>query len=119
MIYRSAPIDAGSIVREPATVNDSASRLRDRKRCEGLVPANTGHCDPYTGARACVTVNGAYTDWSDIRRGVRQGCVASPRLFNLYMDSCLYDLKEYEYGLRTDELINAVRCDCVVCSSER
>ncbi|GBP72288.1 hypothetical protein EVAR_24856_1 [Eumeta japonica] len=44
------------------------------------------------------------TDWFDIRRGVRRGCVASPWLFNLFMDSCLYDLKEYERGLRIDEL---------------
>ncbi|GBP80944.1 hypothetical protein EVAR_56582_1 [Eumeta japonica] len=31
-------------------------------------------------------------------------CVASPWLFNLFMDSCLYDLREYECGLRMDEL---------------
>ncbi|GBP77341.1 hypothetical protein EVAR_54713_1 [Eumeta japonica] len=49
-------------------------------------------------------INGLYTDWFDIRRGVRQGCVASPWLFNLFMDSCLYDLKQYECGLRMNEL---------------
>ncbi|GBP82341.1 hypothetical protein EVAR_90976_1 [Eumeta japonica] len=34
---------------------------------------------------------------------VRQRCVASPWLFNLLMDSCLYDVKEYECGLRMNE----------------
>ncbi|GBP91983.1 hypothetical protein EVAR_59377_1 [Eumeta japonica] len=53
-------------------------------------------------------MNGAYTDWFDIRRGVGQECVASPCLFNLLMDSCLYDLKEYECRLRMDEL--SVEC---------
>ncbi|GBP28760.1 hypothetical protein EVAR_19802_1 [Eumeta japonica] len=37
-------------------------------------------------------------------RGVRQGCVASLWLFNPFVDSCLYDLKECEYRLRMDEL---------------
>ncbi|GBP15443.1 Mini-chromosome maintenance complex-binding protein [Eumeta japonica] len=37
-----------------------------------------------------------------VARCVRQGCLALPWLFNLFMDSCLYDLKEYECGLRMD-----------------
>ena len=45
----------------------------------------------YKDSSACVRINGAYTDWFCISRGVRQGCVASPWLFNLYMDSCLTD----------------------------
>ncbi|GBP20549.1 hypothetical protein EVAR_78928_1 [Eumeta japonica] len=49
----------------------------------------------YRGSSACVKINGTYTDWFDIRSGVRQACVASPWLFNLFMDICLYDLKEY------------------------
>ncbi|GBP35813.1 hypothetical protein EVAR_27733_1 [Eumeta japonica] len=53
---------------------------------------------------ACVRINEAYTDWFDIDRGIRQGCVASPWLFSLSMDNYLYDLKEYESGLRMDEL---------------
>ncbi|GBP20992.1 hypothetical protein EVAR_9566_1 [Eumeta japonica] len=47
----------------------------------------------------CVRINGTYTDWFDIRRGDKQGCATSPWLFNLFMDSCLYDLKEYECRL--------------------
>ncbi|GBP53008.1 hypothetical protein EVAR_80969_1 [Eumeta japonica] len=43
-----------------------------------------------------------------ITKGVRQECVASPWLFNLFMDSCLIDLKEYECGLRMDKL--SVKC---------
>ncbi|GBP06518.1 hypothetical protein EVAR_4635_1 [Eumeta japonica] len=47
----------------------------------------------YRGSSACLRINGAYTDWFDIRRGVRQGCVACPWLFILFVDSCLYDLR--------------------------
>ncbi|GBP20323.1 hypothetical protein EVAR_10586_1 [Eumeta japonica] len=56
------------------------------------------------GSSAYVKINGAYTKWFDIRRGVGQVCVALPCLFHLAVDSCLYDLKEYECGLRMDEL---------------
>ena len=62
----------------------------------------------YKDSSACVRINmgqyGAYTDWFCISRGVRQGCVASQWLFNLYMDSCLTDLKESECGLMMNEL---------------
>ncbi|GBP68805.1 Retrovirus-related Pol polyprotein from type-2 retrotransposable element R2DM; Endonuclease [Eumeta japonica] len=58
----------------------------------------------YRGSSACVRKNGAYIDWFDIGRSVRQGCIASSWLFNLFMDSYLYDLKEYECRLRMDEL---------------
>ncbi|GBP79312.1 General transcription factor II-I repeat domain-containing protein 2A [Eumeta japonica] len=40
-------------------------------------------------------------------KGSRQ-FVVLPWLFNLFMDSCPYDLKEYECGLRMDEL--SVKC---------
>ncbi|GBP40258.1 hypothetical protein EVAR_83948_1 [Eumeta japonica] len=44
------------------------------------------------------------TYWFDIRNGVKQGCVASTWLFNLFTDSYLYDSKEYEYRLKMREL---------------
>ncbi|GBP18830.1 hypothetical protein EVAR_93258_1 [Eumeta japonica] len=57
------------------------------------------------GSSVYVRINGAYTDWFDIRKGVRQRCVASTWLFNLFMDSCLYYLKEYKCGLRMVDLL--------------
>ncbi|KAJ2945399.1 hypothetical protein O0L34_g204 [Tuta absoluta] len=57
---------------------------------------------------ACVRINGAYTELFNIEKGVRQGCVASPWLFNLFMDSCLEDLKESECCLRMNGLL--VKC---------
>ncbi|GBP73853.1 hypothetical protein EVAR_52413_1 [Eumeta japonica] len=55
------------------------------------------------GFSACVRIYGAYTDWFDIRKVVRQGYVGSPWLFNLFVDCHLY-----ECGLRMGKL--SVKC---------
>src|SRR5678816_1628876 len=50
----------------------------------------------YDDSEACVRINGVNGDWFRINSGVRQGCVMSPWLFNLYMDGVM---KEFEVGM--------------------
>ena len=38
----------------------------------------------YAGQEATVRTGHGTTDWFQIRKGVRQGCILSPCLFNLY-----------------------------------
>ena len=38
----------------------------------------------YAGQEATVRTRHVTTDWFQIGKGVRQGCILSPRLFNLY-----------------------------------
>ena len=38
----------------------------------------------YLGSRACVRASGKMSGWFPITRGVRQGCVMLPWLFNVY-----------------------------------
>ena len=40
--------------------------------------------NPYAGQEARVRTEHRTTDWFQIRKGVRQGYMLSPRLFNLY-----------------------------------
>ena len=40
----------------------------------------------YTGQEAAVRTGHGTTDWFQIRKGVRQGCILSPNLFNLYAE---------------------------------
>ena len=40
----------------------------------------------YANREAAVTTRHGTTDWFQIRKGVRQGCILSPCLFNLYAD---------------------------------
>ena len=41
----------------------------------------------YAGQGARVRTGHGTTDWFQIRKGVHQGCILSPRLFNLYADA--------------------------------
>ena len=41
---------------------------------------------PHTGQEATVRTGHGTTDWFQIGKGVRQGCIVSPCLFNLYAE---------------------------------
>ena len=40
----------------------------------------------YIGSKACVRVGSELSEWFPVKVGLRQGCVMSPWLFNLYTD---------------------------------
>ena len=41
---------------------------------------------PYVGQEATVRIGHGTTDWFQIGKGVHQGCILSPYLFNLYAE---------------------------------
>ena len=47
----------------------------------------------YREASACVKVDGELSDSFAVEVGVRQGCVMSPWLFNIFMDGCMREMK--------------------------
>ena len=49
--------------------------------------------DFYRRANVCVKVNGELSDSFDIDVGVRQSCVMSLWLFNIFMDGCMREMK--------------------------
>ena len=47
----------------------------------------------YQDTQCAVVVNGKLTEWFQVTVGVRQGCLLSPTLFNLFLDFLMKELK--------------------------
>ena len=58
--------------------------------------------NPYAGQEATVKTEHGTTDWFQIGKGVRQGCILSPCLFNLYAEYIMRNagLEEAQAGIK-------------------
>ena len=56
----------------------------------------------YAGQKATVKTGHRITAWFQVRKGVRQGCILSPCLFNLYAESIMRNtgLEEAQAGIK-------------------
>ena len=67
----------------------------------------------YAGQEAIVRTGHGTTDWFQIRKGVCQGCILSPCLFNLYAEYIMRNagLEEAQAGMNIARRnINNLRC---------
>ena len=57
----------------------------------------------YAGQEATVRTVRGTTDWFQIRKGIHQGCLLSPYLFNLYAEYIMQNagLDEAQAGIKT------------------
>ena len=53
----------------------------------------------YAGQEATVRTGHGTTDWFHIGQGVRQGCILSPYLFNLYAEYIIETLGRRKHGM--------------------
>ena len=57
----------------------------------------------YAGQEATVRIGHGMTDWFQIQKGVHQGCILSPCLFNFYAEYIMRNagLEEVQAGIKT------------------
>ena len=65
----------------------------------------------YAGQEARVRTGHGTTDWFQIRKGVHQGCILSPCLFNFYAEYIMRNagLEEAQAGIKIARSINNIR----------
>ena len=75
----------------------------------------------YALQEATVRTGHGTTDWFQIGKGVRQGCILSPCLFNLYAEYVMRNtgLEETQAGIKIARRnVNNVRCTTLMAESE-
>ena len=94
---------------KPLTVDHSKMENSERD-------GNTDHLtcllrNPYAGQEATVRTGHGTTDWFQIRKGVCQGCILSPCLFNFYAEYKMIEmLEEAQAGIKISRInINNLR----------
>ena len=76
----------------------------------------------YLRSQACVRASGKMSGWFPFTQGVRQGCVMSPWLFNVFMDGIIREVKENLQGgvqLTTTNVQMLLFADDVVMVTEK
>ena len=64
----------------------------------------------YIQQKAAIKLTEDLSHWIDIKRELRQGCVMSPDLFNLYSKFILREFEEIEEGIQINgQRINNIR----------
>ena len=99
---KKTSISALLIMPKPLTVwiTTNCGKFFKRWEYQTTLPASW---EIYAGQEATVRTGHGTTDWFQIGKGVRQGCILSPCLFNLYAEYIMRNagLDEAQAGIKT------------------
>ena len=81
---------------------DDTTLMENSERDGNTRPPNLPLRNLYAGQEATVRTGHGTTDWFQIGKGVRQGCILSPCLFNLYAEYIMRNggLEETQAGIK-------------------
>lgn len=103
---------------------DAISRdlLWHKLQCYGLTgKIMTALQDIYASVISAVKVNGQVGDWFEVGSGVKQGCLNSSFLFNMYLNDLIYDINDLNLGVRVGDKKISLLCyaDDIVLVAEK
>lgn len=52
--------------------------------------------------QSCVKVNGNFTDWFDVKSGLKQGCILSSLFFNIFINNLVDEVKKLDVGINVN-----------------
>ncbi len=53
----------------------------------------------------CIKINGVYADWFSLKLSLKQGCILSPSVFNLYINGLVIRMKRRGLVVQVDDLL--------------
>ncbi len=60
----------------------------------------------YDNTECAIQIDGKITEWFKVKIGVRQVCVLSPTLFNVFLEFVMDEVKYLENDLRFDQSLS-------------
>jgi len=90
------------VKKQPCNAGDKVQSLVRELGFHNPRPQLKRSLNLYAGQEATVTTGHGTTDWFQIGKGVRQGCILSPCLFNFYAEYIMRNagLEETQAGIK-------------------